>query len=138
MVATRTKPNLMSIILMITLFILAAGGIVWFFYLNELGVKIFIMILSLILLILSILMGLGSLLNYEEANDDKLIIHRLGKVKTYLISQISCIEFHGAYLRFMDLDNNEICNVSTEKANLLKLLEYLDSRGIEILDFTSK
>ena len=96
------------------------------------------MIISILLIILGSVISLGTFTNYEEIEKDKLIIHRFFKAKAYLIMELSCIEFHGAYIRIMDSENNEACRIMTSKANLIPLLEVLEGKGLEILDFSEK
>ena len=134
----KTKPNIMSLIIIASFILLGIGGIVYFFFIDILEAQIFVMIISILLIILGSVISLGTFTNYEVVIDDKLIIHRFFKIKAFLIMELSCIEFHGAYIKIMDSENNEVCRIMTNKANLIPLLEVLESKGLFILDFSDK
>jgi len=134
----RTKVNKSIIIIFSIILLLGILGLVGGILISDYGIKITLIIIGIVLVLLSIFEFIGIIFNYEEIKNDELIIHRLGKIKKYNISEIKAVVFKGFIITIIRQDDFEICNVDPRKNGILDIVGYLLDNNVEYIENIGK
>ena len=134
----RTKVNKSIIIIFSIILLLGILGLVGGILISDYGIKITLIIIGIVLVLLSIFEFIGIIFNYEEIKNDELIIHRLGKINKYNISEIKAVVFKGFIITIIRQDDFEICNVDQRKNGILDIVKYLLDNDVEYIENIGK
>ena len=134
----RTKVNKSIIIIFSIILLLGILGLVGGILISDYGIKITLIIIGIVLVLLSIFEFIGIIFNYEEIKNDELIIHRLGKINKYNISEIKAVVFKGFIITIIRQDDFEICNVDPRKNGILDIVQYLLDNDVEYIENIGK
>jgi len=134
----RTKVNKSIIIIFSIILLLGILGLVGGILISDYGIKITLIIIGIVLVLLSIFEFIGIIFNYEEIKNDELIIHRLGKINKYNISEIKAVVFKGFIITIIRQDDFEICNVDPRKNGILDIVGYLLDNNVEYIENIGK
>ena len=63
-----------------------------------------------------------------------MIIHRYNKAKEVKLADIKYILFYGSYVSLANRLEEELCTISTNKSNLLPVLDYIEKQGAILKD----